>query len=67
MDLPKSAKYDRILMNPPFERLQDVDHVKKAYDHLKEGGRVIAIMGESAFFNSTKKAVEFRDWLEEVG
>jgi protein-L-isoaspartate O-methyltransferase len=67
MDLPKSKKYDRIIMNPPFERLQDVDHVMKAYDHLNDGGRIVAIMGESAFFNSTKKAVEFRDWLDKVG
>lgn len=36
MQLPESEKYDRIIMNPPFENLQDVDHVMKAYDNLNE-------------------------------
>lgn len=60
-------KYDRIIMNPPFENLQDVDHVKHAYELLKPGGKVIAIMGEAPFFRSDKKAVAFREWLDEVG
>jgi 16S rRNA G1207 methylase RsmC len=37
MDFPKSKKYDVIIMNPPFEKLQDVDHVMKAYEHLNAG------------------------------
>ena len=57
----------RILMNPPFEKLADIDHVRHAYDCLKAGGRVVSIMSESTFFNSQKKAAEFREWLEEVG
>lgn len=36
MDLSKSEKYDRIIMNPPFENLQDVDHVMKAFENLQE-------------------------------
>lgn len=67
MELPKSEKFDRIIMNPPFERMQDVDHVMKAYEHLAEDGRIVAITSESPFFRSDKKAVEFRDWLDKVG
>lgn len=59
--------YDRIIMNPPFEEQQDIDHVKKAFDVLKPGGRLAAIMSESPFFNSNKKSSDFRDWLENVG
>lgn len=66
MEIPQSKKYDRILMNPPFERLQDTEHVMKAYSHLKPGGKLVAIMGESAFFNSAKKAADFREWLDSV-
>ena len=58
-------KYDRIVMNPPFEKGQDIDHVKHALELLKPGGRVVAIMSEGPFFRGDKKATTFRDWLEE--
>ncbi len=58
--------YDRIIMNPPFEKGQDIDHVRHAYEMLKPGGRVVAIMSEGPFFRSDKKAMEFRDWIDEL-
>jgi hypothetical protein len=58
--------FTRIYMNPPFEELQDVDHVRHAYDLLTDGGKMVSVMAESAFFRSDKKSVEFRDWLEDV-
>ena len=54
-------------MNPPFENLQDVDHVMKAYNNLKDGGRIVAIMSESPFFRSDKKSTDFLEWLDTVG
>lgn len=65
--LEHQGKYDRIVMNPPFEKLQDIDHTLHAYQHLNPGGRLVSIMSESPFFRSDKKAVEFREWLESVG
>jgi len=59
--------YDKIVQNPPFEGGQDIDHVLHAYDLLKPGGRLVSIMGEGAFFQSTKKPAAFRTWLNEVG
>jgi hypothetical protein len=59
--------YDRILMNPPFSDGRDIQHVRHAYDLLKPGGRLVALMGESAFTNQGKRATEFREWLERVG
>jgi phospholipid N-methyltransferase len=56
--------YDRILMNPPFEKRQDVEHVRRAYDLLAPGGRVVAIMSEGPFFGSDRTAEDFRDWLD---
>jgi hypothetical protein len=55
--------YDRILMNPPFERQQDIDHVRKAYGLVKTGGVLVSIMGPSWEFRSDRKSVEFREWL----
>lgn len=66
MDL-KEGGYDRILMNPPFSDGRDIAHVRHAYELLKPGGRVVAIMGEGAFSQSFKRAEEFREWLESVG
>lgn len=59
--------YDRIIMNPPFSDRRDMEHVKHAYDLLKPGGRMVAIMGEGVFFGSDKKATGFREWLDSVG
>ena len=61
------ASFDRILMNPPFEKGQDMAHVRAAYEHLKPGGKMVAIMGEGGFFRSDKQATEFRSWLDRVG
>jgi hypothetical protein len=58
--------FDRIYMNPPFEELQDVDHVRHAYDLLADGGKMVSVMAESAFFRSDKKSESFREWLNEV-
>lgn len=58
--------YDRIVMNPPFSDGRDMIHVRHAYDLLKPGGRLVAIMGEGAFFRDNKQAREFREWLESV-
>ena len=59
--------YDRILMNPPFEKMADAEHVMHAYSLLRPAGRLVAIMGEGVFTNSLKKAVAFRNWLQSVG
>lgn len=58
--------YDRIYMNPPFEELQDIDHVKHAYDLLADGGALVSVMSESPFFRTDKKAEEFRLWYDRL-
>ena len=40
---------DRVVMNPPFERYQDRDHVLHALSLLKPGGRLVAITGAGAW------------------
>ncbi|SHO54436.1 DNA primase TraC [Vibrio quintilis] len=56
--------YDRIIMNPPFSKDMDIDHVRHAYDMLKPGGRLVAIVSGMAGDRSNKKNQEFRDWLD---
>jgi len=67
MEFEAMPLWDRILMNPPFEDLADANHVIGAYHCLRDGGRLVAIMGPGAFFNTQRKAVAFRAWFEGVG
>jgi phospholipid N-methyltransferase len=58
--------YDRIIMNPPFENLQDIDHVMHAFGMLNEGGRLVAIMAANKS-SSRSKIVEFNEFVEKHG
>jgi protein-L-isoaspartate O-methyltransferase len=53
------GQWDRILMNPPFENGQDRAHVMKAYQCLKPGGRVVAVMSAGSFQDGRGKS----EWL----
>ena len=58
--------YERILMNPPFENLQDCKHVRNAYDMLADNGVLVSIMAPSFEYRNDRKSTEFRDWLGTV-
>lgn len=55
-------KYDAIIMNPPFSDEQN--HIKHAYDLLKNDGILVAISSTHWTFANDKQSVEFREWLE---
>jgi predicted RNA methylase len=59
--------FDVVLMNPPFENMQDIDHVYKAYSLLNPGGVIVAIMSAGTEYRSNKKTREFREWLSDIG
>lgn len=59
----QGRKFDRILMNPPFEHCQDIKHVRHAFDLLKPGGRLVAIVSEHPFFGADSDSINFREWL----
>ena len=60
-------KFDRIIMNPPFTRGQDADHVLHAYSLLRKGGRVVSVMASGVTFNQQKKYQKVRDLIEKNG
>lgn len=39
-----SPEYDRVLMNPPFRRGQDIEHVRHALKFVRPGGLLVAVM-----------------------
>lgn len=66
--LSTTQKFDVIIMNPPFEKNQDIDHVKHAFSLLNGGGRLVAIMAGNKNENSSnKKIAEFLEMVSEFG
>lgn len=61
---PKT-KYDRIVMNPPFTRQQDIAHVLEALTYLKDDGILAAVMSLGVIARRDKKTVAFWDRLRE--
>lgn len=60
-----AGAYDFVIMNPPFEKRQDIAHVRHAFDHLKPGGRLVAIMSPHFTYASNRDAESFREWIRE--
>lgn len=61
------GQFDRILMNPPFDRGRDVDHVTHALRFLKPGGRLVSIMAAGVEYRSDRKTTDFRAMVERFG
>jgi ubiquinone/menaquinone biosynthesis C-methylase UbiE len=57
--------FDRILMNPPFANMADVEHVMHATRFLKPDGVLASIMSPSWGSHSSRKAASFRDFVAE--
>ena len=63
----KGRKWDRILMNPPFENGQDVEHVMHCFDYfLEQDGVLVSIMSAGVKTNQQIKYVDFRNWVEDL-
>lgn len=64
---PDDGLYDLVVMNPPFENGQDMEHVQHCFTLLKPGGRLVSIISESCFFRKDGKYQEWRDWFDDEG
>jgi predicted RNA methylase len=56
--------FDHVIANPPFSGGQDMDHVKRMALYAKAGGVITTVMSPAFEFWQTKKAVAFREWLD---
>lgn len=59
--------FDRIVMNPPFERGQDVAHVAHAYGMLRDGGVLVSVMSAGVKFRDDAKTRALRALVEARG
>jgi len=57
--------FDRIIMNPPFERQADIDHVTAAFNLLAPSGVLVTIMSAGVIFRENKKTTECRETVIE--
>lgn len=62
LSLPTDPSYDLVLMNPPFEGTHWMAHVYHAFQFLKPGGQLVAVLPAGAEVNESLRHVEFRDW-----
>lgn len=67
LTIPPLAKYDKVIMNPPFTKGQDIKHVLHAFEFLKPGGVLVSVMSSSVLTATTKAAQQFREVLNKHG
>ncbi len=60
LQLKSPGQFDRVIMNPPFDKGADIKHIRHAMSFLRPGGRLISICG-----NGPKQAREFLDGAAE--
>lgn len=65
--LESTEEADRFIMNPPFTKGQDAQHVAHAYSLLRKGGRLVSVMSASVKFNQQKKYAKVRELIEKNG
>ncbi len=65
LDVDPIDCYDRIVMNPPFSKRNDIHHVLHAAKFLKPGGRLVSVMAAGVTFRDDKLSVNFREFVEE--
>ncbi len=64
---PQLTNFDRILMNPPFTKGQDAEHILHAYELLSDIGTLVSVASASVEFNSQKKYKKLRELIEKNG
>ncbi len=67
LTLVPTPTYDRVVMNPPFARQDDIRHVQHALRFLKPEGRLVSVMASSILFRDNRLTTDFRAMLDERG
>jgi len=60
-------QFTHVIMNPPFSKQQDIEHIRAAFDVLKPGGVLVSVASVSWKWRDNKKSADFREWLNEHG
>ena len=58
--------FDKIIANPPFNKNQDIDHIKHMYSLLRNKGRLVSIASKHWQLSNNKKETAFKKFLTET-
>lgn len=61
------ARFDVVVMNPPFSEQRDARHVLAAWRHVKEGGALASICGSGISFRDTAYSIAVRNIVSKFG
>lgn len=68
LEAPIKELFDRVVMNPPFavprNRREDIAHVRHAWEFVKPGGRLVAVMASGISFREDAQSRSFRGWVD---
>lgn len=56
-------KFDKVVMNPPFCDGIEYVHIAMAYNLLKSGGRLIALIPENSTYYGTERGTKFSEFF----
>lgn len=58
--------FDRVIMNPPFSRSQDIHHVRHAWEFLKPGGVLVSLLGTPSQTCQDNAHDRWRQWAQSI-
>lgn len=67
LTVPPSPTFDRVVMNPPFAKQDDIKHVLHALKFLKSGGLLVSVMSAGITFRDNSLTTEFRSLIRTRG
>ncbi len=67
IDPQYASRYDAVVMNPPFDRGVGMAHVRRAYEFLRPGGRLIAVLPERTMSGTSRESISFQQWAKAHG
>lgn len=59
-----ACKFERVVMNPPFSRQQDIAHVLAAFECLVPGGKLVSVMAAGVWFRTDRRTREFNEFVK---
>lgn len=63
LSMPPVPMYTHVVMNPPFYGIHYMQHVMHAFDFLKPGGTLVAVLPITAELGETKQHKAFQEWV----
>ncbi len=67
LSIKPDPKFSKVILNPPFEKQADIDHIMHAFAFLALGGTMAAIMSIGVTFRTNRKTMQFRAFLDSMG